>query len=275
MTYLARTSAVEIEDLDLSGSNIESEPTLSETTPPSASVLERIPDRVERVTGYDYGAIDSQVAEEAELIAARVRERMRANIIETGTDLLAIKAKLPHGGFLPWIQFHFGWGERTAQNLMNAAKAFGSTPRILAKLPESTIYKLAAKSTPEEIRRSVIDEIDRGGSPDPKGIAERIAQAKPSLRRRLDHVATAGIASTSILESVNGTPAPGEDVHTTVVSTELREKSSQISSALIVELLAKKVAHTLKTKLSDRFEESRDLLFRTDFAAFRKALSEV
>lgn len=112
MTYLARSSAVEIEDLDLSGSDIEFDPTLSETTPPSASVPERILDRVERVTGYDYGAIESHVAEEAELIADRVRERMRANIIETGNDLLAIKEKLRHGHFLPWIKFHFGWSER-------------------------------------------------------------------------------------------------------------------------------------------------------------------
>lgn len=60
---------------------------------------------------------------------SRIRERVKKtveDIIEIGTDLLAVKETLEHGHFGPWLKAEFGWSERTAQNFMSVAERFKS-----------------------------------------------------------------------------------------------------------------------------------------------------
>ena len=130
------------------------------------------------VFGFDYSGYSPEVAADAELAAKRIRERISVSIIESGRDLLDIKAKLGHGKFGDWLKFHFTMSERTAQNMMNAASAFGDTPTVVDVLPAATVYRLAAKGTPANARQFVIDTILAGNTPDPKDVDERIVAAK-------------------------------------------------------------------------------------------------
>lgn len=132
--------------------------------------------------GFDYQALSKAIAEEAESTAERIRQRHRDSIIATGNDLLRIKGKLLHGVFGKWLKFHFDMSERTAQNYMNVAIEFGAVPQVIDHLPPATLYKLAAKSTPLKLRKSVIAEIAKGGMPQPQDVAERIAEAKRKER---------------------------------------------------------------------------------------------
>src|SRR4051794_22974901 len=118
------------------------ETTMTQT---SIDLIDRI--EVTQVVGFDYSVLPADVQEEARAVADRIKERNRvtwAAILDTGLDLLEIKQQLQHGSFLGWIEHEFGMTERTAQNYMRAASEFGDKSEIVADLPLTTIYTLAA-----------------------------------------------------------------------------------------------------------------------------------
>ncbi len=131
---------------------------------------------------FDYGVLPQGIAEEAKVVAARIRERNRASIIETGHDLAAMKERLGHGHFTAWIEAEFGMSDRTARNYLNAAKHFSKT-EIVSVLPPSLIYKLAAKSTPDHVRKEIVTQIEAGDITAPHTIAARLDAAKAEAAR--------------------------------------------------------------------------------------------
>ncbi|MFP1630967.1 DUF3102 domain-containing protein [Zhengella sp. ZM62] len=141
----------------------------------TASLPESAPDR------FHYEGVDEPDADEIRDAAARIRERhtnIVKNILATGKDLLMVKNKLKHGAFRQWLEADFGWSERTAQNYMQAARVFGGMAHAVEALAPASIYKLSARNTPEAVRESVINDIDKGNTPTAKDIDERIKAAK-------------------------------------------------------------------------------------------------
>jgi hypothetical protein len=53
---------------------------------------------------FNYGALDAGVATLAREAAKRIGDRTRSSFIETGRDLIAVKAKLEHGMFGKWLK---------------------------------------------------------------------------------------------------------------------------------------------------------------------------
>lgn len=173
MDYQTASNELEIEELDLSGSGALA---VSEVPPAASPVLK-----------FDYSGVSSAIAREAEEAAARIRGRLRTSIIDTGKDLLSVKGKLGHGKYGQWLKFHFSMTERTAENYMNAARAFEAAPLVIDVLPTNTVYKLAAKDIPAETRQSVIDEIVGGAIPHHKDVEARVAAAKKDERRKREN----------------------------------------------------------------------------------------
>jgi predicted NAD-dependent protein-ADP-ribosyltransferase YbiA (DUF1768 family) len=104
-----------------------------------------------KLVAFDYAAIAPELATEARAVAARIRDRLRKNVSEIGHDLIAIKAKLPHGAFTDWIAAEFSMGARTAENYMQAAQFLADKNANFSVLPPSAIYALAAPSAPAEV----------------------------------------------------------------------------------------------------------------------------
>ena len=129
------------------------------------------------LVAFDYAAIAPELATEARAVAARIRERLRENVSEIGHDLIAIKAKLPHGAFTDWIAAEFSMGARTAENYMRAAQFLADKNVNFSVLPPSAIYALAAPSAPAEVVAEVMAEVERGVVPKAAEIRERIAGA--------------------------------------------------------------------------------------------------
>lgn len=111
------------------------------------------------------------------VIVQRIKDRTTAYEIETGKDLIEAKALVGHGGWGPWLKVNFGWSERTAQNLMNAAKLVAKN-ETLAVLKSTAIMALASKSVPESVKSEVIADIKAGKKTSPKEVKARIAAAK-------------------------------------------------------------------------------------------------
>lgn len=139
---------------------------------------------VPAVSAFDYAGIDPAIAEQARKIADRIRTRIRASVIDVGKDLLAIKDRLGHGKFGPWLAAEFNMSERAAQNYMAAAKAFGDESATIAVLPPTTIYKLAASSTPANVRQAVLTDLKARKPLAAKEVEWSIQIAKTEERQR-------------------------------------------------------------------------------------------
>lgn len=139
-----------------------------------------------RVVGFAYETLSADDARELQTVTARMRERMQANMIEDGRDLIRVKERLAGtvGAFGAWLQGEFGMSERTAQNYMSAARVFGDHAAVVAVLPPGTVYKLAAPSTPETVRADVVRQIEEGKRPEPAAILETIVMAKRAESER-------------------------------------------------------------------------------------------
>lgn len=88
--------------------------------------------------------------------------RTAEDIIAIGLDLIAIKDKLGHGNFLPWIDAEFGISDRTARNFMNVAAAYGQKSETVSDLGVRALYELAAPKTPIEVREEIEKMIEAG-----------------------------------------------------------------------------------------------------------------
>src|SRR4051794_37426713 len=100
-------------------------------------------------TGYSYERVPPDIAADARELAARIKERGRAAILDTGRDLLSIKERLGHGHFGRWLAAEFQWTERSAQRYIQAYEVFREVKSdIVSVLPATLVYQLAAPSTP-------------------------------------------------------------------------------------------------------------------------------
>lgn len=127
------------------------------------------------------GQITSEKAKELRPIADRIRARIRRStedIFAIGEDLLAVKKLLSHGRFTKWIEAEFDMTDRTAQNFMRVAERLGSKTEIISVLPPTTLYKLSAKSTPDEVVTKVVSDLEAGKTVKPFEVDLEIKKAR-------------------------------------------------------------------------------------------------
>jgi hypothetical protein len=140
---------------------------------------------------FDYSPLEAEAAEKVRAAAEKIRQTVKRtieDIIEVGSELLAVKEALPHGKFGPWLRAEFGWTERTAQNFMSVAEVFGRKNEIISDLSISptAAYLLAAPSAPEEAREAAV-RLAEEGQPVTAKVAKQILakeRKKPGKRGR-------------------------------------------------------------------------------------------
>jgi hypothetical protein len=100
---------------------------------------------------FDYSVVSSDTAVRLQAQAERIKTRIKKtteDIIEIGKDLLAVKQqRLDHGQFRAWVEREVGINPRSAQMYMAAARLFEKN-EIISRLLPTTVYRLAAPSTP-------------------------------------------------------------------------------------------------------------------------------
>lgn len=143
-------------------------------------------------TTYDYTAFPPKRAEALRNYALRIRTQVAATtagIIQIGRDLSAIKQQLEHGQFCAWVQAECGFTVRSAENYIRAhefADGCGKYETV-SLLSPTTVYKLAAKSTPPEIVREVIERASAGTAINDEDVAAALSEAayqKREARRK-------------------------------------------------------------------------------------------
>ncbi|KQY16322.1 hypothetical protein ASE23_20280 [Rhizobium sp. Root73] len=278
-----------LEDLDFSNT-IENIP--DGNTPSNSAGTEALAPSISVASGFDYTGVSPEVAEEAEAAADRIRNRHRASIIETGHDLCVIKDKLAHGSFGNWLSHHFGMSERTAQNYMNAATAFGAVPEVVDVLPPTIIYKLAARGAPGEVKQFVIDEIVSGSSPSQKEIESRLAAAKSDERQRREAERMGKLEERAWQKHEQALQAEGksdleieaerkrwatkkaqkERAAQQKVSQAKQREEATVQGEEKMKLIAERAANILKARLGNEYEKFRDAFLKIDHSRLKAAL---
>ena len=92
----------------------------------------------------------------------RLGRRVVAEVIEIGGRLTECKRICGHGNWLPWLDREFGWTEMTATRFINVYEMGKSNKLLDLELPVSSLYMLAAPSTPAEARDEILERAQCG-----------------------------------------------------------------------------------------------------------------
>jgi DUF3102 family protein len=89
------------------------------------------------------GPVPSRALADIEKDLGALVKAQRRNIFKMGALLIAAKARVLHGEWLPWLQKHFGASESTANNYMGAAAYLARNPNVGdLKLSMGAVYWL-------------------------------------------------------------------------------------------------------------------------------------
>ena len=134
---------------------------------------------------YDYGTVAEAHRESVRRAALTIKPRLKRaaeDIFVIGKELRATKALLPHGEYSQWLDVEFGLSDRMAQRFVGVYERLGAKSDIMSVLPPTTLYLLAAPSTPDQAIASVEQQLDAGEHIGVAAVQRVIADAKQQVR---------------------------------------------------------------------------------------------
>jgi len=134
---------------------------------------------------YDYNQLATEHREAVRRSARIIKpllKRTAEDIFLIGGELRAVKDMLPHGSYTEWLEVEFGLSERMAQHFVNVRERLGPKSEKFSVLPPSTLYLLAAPSTPDQAIHIVEERIDKGDRMSVAHVQRTIAEQKKLVR---------------------------------------------------------------------------------------------
>jgi hypothetical protein len=135
---------------------------------------------------YDYAQLPTEHREAVRRSARIIKpllKRTAEDIFIIGGELRAVKEMLPHGRYTEWLEVEFGLSERMAQHFVNVRERLGPKSEKFSVLPPSTLYLLAAPSTPDQAITIVEERIDAGDRVSVAHVQRTIAEQKKLVRQ--------------------------------------------------------------------------------------------
>lgn len=218
--------------------------------------------------GFDYSQLDEDAAGEARAIVGRYHARQKAYIIDTGRDLLAVKARLEHGLFLEWLRSEIGMTPRSAQRAMGAAEALGDKSDTVSYLPPSVLYALSSPSLHALVRQEIVERIETGEDMSPRKVEAVLNEAR--IRSRQEKT-----QARSRPEERQRQEAPNHDAEARRGLEHERSPAEQARHLKFKKAKAKELAAILAPLLSaDVYNHVYGLLFVAERADLQEALKE-
>ena len=134
---------------------------------------------------YDYNQLPNEHREAVRRSARIIKpllKRTAEDIFIIGGELRGVKEMLPHGRYTEWLEVEFGLSERMAQHFVNVRERLGPKSEKFSVLPPSTLYMLAAPSTPDQAISLVEERIDAGDRLSVAHVQRTIAEQKRLVR---------------------------------------------------------------------------------------------
>lgn len=115
---------------------------------------------------FDYDALpkkDIQFVKQTTREVNMLLERSTGDIITIGQKLIEMKNRLGHGHWRAWLLTQWPLDISLANRWMNVARKCGQFPHL--EIPRSTLYLLAANSTPDTLRDEFVRRVEAGKPP--------------------------------------------------------------------------------------------------------------
>ena len=124
-----------------------------------------------------------------------------------GKHLIAAKKLAGHGNWQSWLKQEFAWSESAALKFMQVGKAEKHINFTDLNVPISSVYQLAAPSTPDTVREAVVKKAAKGKVKH-KEVLETVRDTKPKSEAKSNGAANAAKhAPQTKPESTLGHPA--------------------------------------------------------------------
>lgn len=134
---------------------------------------------------YDYSTLAEAQRETVRRAALTIKPRLKRaaeDIFVIGKELRATKDLLLHGEYTKWLDIEFGLSERMAQRFVNVFERLGAKTDIMSVLPPTTLYLLAAPSTPDAAIAAVEQQLTDGARISVATVQRAITDAKQQAR---------------------------------------------------------------------------------------------
>jgi hypothetical protein len=120
--------------------------------------------KVVSATAKTYGVDldDAKKIDKAKFKIDRRSGLLVTSVIAIGHELITIKDLLPHGAFRPFVTNEFPFSFRLAEMWMNCAAIAEGNSDIIDRFQATTLYKLAAPTTPISVRKRVFADMREG-----------------------------------------------------------------------------------------------------------------
>jgi hypothetical protein len=173
-------------------------------------------------------------ATELHTVAERIkllRQKASEHAVEIGRELLRVKASLPHGVFVNWVERSCDFKIRTAQDLMKLARAADTNAQLVALMVPSTLRVYLSKTTPADVKSRILRRFEKGERVSRSHLHSAVAAERSkaaivsvSARNRTDLADLARLPAPDLL-------AAGE------ISTDLHgDRSRQVAELLLSRL---------------------------------------
>jgi hypothetical protein len=207
---------------------------------------------------FDYGQLDPALIGELHERVERIRayeKKQNEAVFFIGEELLTAKRQLKHGQFLAWLAAEFRMSADTAERYMNVATHLAGKIRTLRNLDLTTLYLLSAKSTPEEVRKEIVDGLVTGEAVTDTEIKRRIAAARTDSKggeqpAHKPRPAAPAPAQTEERLPVNPEPAPPPPAQAPQDTTLAARLAQQIDNGVELIELTAEIASTPRGRLS-------------------------
>lgn len=130
---------------------------------------------------YDYEQIAETDREVVRTAAWTIKSRLKRaaeDIFVIGRELQEVKGRLPYGSYADWLDVEFGLSVRMAQRFVNVSQRLDGRNDIMSFLPPTTLYMLAAPSTPDEAISAIEAKVAAGERVRVATVREVIAQVR-------------------------------------------------------------------------------------------------
>ncbi len=114
---------------------------------------------------FEYSILEAQTLRVVQQRTNEIKTLMRRNsqdIIDIGQKLIEVKQHLGHGNFRNWLEFEFNWSISAATKFMQVAEQFKCVNFTHLNITASTLYLIAAPSTPKGVREEVLERASNG-----------------------------------------------------------------------------------------------------------------
>jgi hypothetical protein len=207
---------------------------------------------------FEYGVLDTSMRSIIQQRASEIKMLMRRNtqdIIDIGQKLIEVKKHLGHGNFQNWLKFEFNWSISTATKFMQVAEQFKGVNFKHLNITASTLYMIAAPSTPKEVRVEVLERASNGENISYTEAKKIVSQYKETKKEAVKPSSKLEIATTveDIPENTTETVINVENIVTNfdkIADTAITEMAINITN-LTPEQLTILVKEAVNHGLSD------------------------